>query len=156
MLRQIHIRITTGSIPVPVPDGSFQLWYATDERVLPSSYNLALSTRVDLVGGEATIEVESTTSNFVWVIQTFVYDQLGYTLNYKQVPEGSGLLEFEDLVEINPDTLLPGPGPESIWVAELNSLKLLIDNRPDIMILNAADPVPPGTIPDTIILRKVV
>ena len=159
-IRQIHISITQAGVsgPEPVPDGSYQLWYPTAKRILPSSYQLPTAVRVNLVNGQALIEKDSTTSAYCWAVQTFIWDELGSSINYKVVPDGAyaTILEFEDLLEVNPDTL-PVPGePLPMWVAEVTELTEAINNRPDILILNQGAPVPPGTIVNTIILRRAI
>lgn len=159
-MRQIHISITQAGEfgPEPVPDGSFQLWYPTARRILPTSYQLPTPVRVDLVNGQALSEKDHTTSAFCWAIQTFIWDQLGSSINYKTVPDGpyATILEFEDLTEVDPDTIAVPGEPSPMWVAQLTELTQAINARPDILILNQGAPIPNGTAVNTIILRRAV
>lgn len=159
-MRQISISLTRAGPngPEPLPEGSFQLWYPTAKKVLPRSYLVPAPTRIDLVDGQALITMEETDSYFVWAVLTFVYNQLKSDVVYKYVPPGDfdTVLEFEDLMEIDPSTIAVPNQPAPLWVAQLFTLQQGIQARPDILVLDLDDEIPAGLPENTIILRKAV
>ena len=74
--------------------------------------------------GVAWAELDPSTADWVWKFDERVQ---GGTIKYKRVPDSPTVVEYDDLVEVDPATLAE-TGLPSQWVAEAADLQDQIDN----------------------------
>jgi hypothetical protein len=83
-----------------------------DTVVLPAPF------RVDLVAGAADVTLAPTSSLWVWQIDEHLTG-CPARRTYAQVPDVA-VLDYTDLVSVDPTTLDPAPAPDPSWAAAMN------------------------------------
>lgn len=135
----IHIKLArptdTGTTPC---DGTIRLTpirrYITDHTVIvPDPFT------VDLTNGEATITIPDSDTTICWAITELPGTPQEYT-RYVQVPTTSETLEYTDLIDVNPTTLLPaavsaGPLLQIALAADAQAALAYSRTHPDTLVL---------------------
>ena len=84
--------------------------------ILPAGFD------VDLVDGEAIVELDATGPDWCW---TACEPTLRGAIRHFLVPDvGDDVLEYSELVDVDPATLEPSAEPEAAWWAIVESLPL--------------------------------
>ena len=93
----------------PDADGARLHLEAPDRLLLPASMPPAR-----LVGGEATLHLAPTGAGWCWqIIERTPRGKTRYVL----VPDSAAVLDYADLVDVDPATLAPTAEPEAAWWA---------------------------------------
>lgn len=135
----IHIKLVrptdTGTTPC---DGAIRLTpirrYITDHTVIvPDPFT------VDLTNGEATITIPDSDTTICWAVTELPGTPQEYT-RYVQVPTTSETLEYTDLIDVNPTTLLPaavsaGPLLQIALADDAQSALAYSRTHPDTLVL---------------------
>jgi len=115
--------MTTVRIDLRAPDGpatgSVQ-WTPTRRRSLEDHIVLPSPVSVPLVDGVALVELEPTGPDWAWKAQEWA---TGHTVRYVAVPDLPGLVQYTDLVDVDPSTLAPSAEPEAAWWAALEAVQ---------------------------------
>lgn len=77
--------------------------------------------RVDLVNGQALVDLRPTDANWAWYAQEKVKAGIRQIV---AVPDTTEVVEYTDLVEVAPGTLSPKAAPEAAWWLALSELEL--------------------------------
>ncbi len=135
----IHIKLVrptdTGTTPC---DGAIRLTpirrYITGHTVIvPDPFT------VDLTNGEATITIPDSDTTICWAVTELPGTPQEYT-RYVQVPTTSETLEYTDLIDVNPTTLLPaavsaGPLLQIALAADAQAALAYSRTHPDTLVL---------------------
>ena len=122
----IHIRITVPTITgVNVGAKGRLRWTPTLRRnVDPNTVVLPKGFDVDLVSGEARVNVAPTSANWCWKVEEGLY-KVGVpngTTRYVSVPDSETVINYIDLPDLDPSTLEPTAAPAAIWDVELSQV----------------------------------
>lgn len=116
--------MTLVHIDLRYPDGSpvrgFLDWTPTRRREVDDHFVLPAQVRVELVDGEASIEVASTEDG-AWAWRVEEHARYG-VVRYVLVPDDASV-EYTDLVDVDPESLEPVPDPGPIWQEELEEIR---------------------------------
>jgi len=144
-MTQVRIDIRKPSITgVNVPLIIGMVWSPSTQRVVNDALVVPESFSVTLGQTPTIIEVAPTQPDWVWRVR--------YTANsekfdrYLVVPNSATVVDFTDLVEVDPGTLSPQIEPEAAWWA---SVQYMLRG----VILAPSDPVPAGLPPGSLVFR---
>lgn len=123
----IHIRITVPTITgVNVGAKGRLRWTPTLRRnVDPNTVVLPKGFDVDLVSGEARVNVAPTLANWCWKVEEGLY-KVGVpngTTRYVSVPDSETVINYIDLPDLDPATLEPSAAPSAVWDVELSQVE---------------------------------
>ena len=122
----VHIRITVPTITgVNVGAKGKLRWTPTLRRnVDPNTVVLPKGFDVDLVSGEARVNVAPTSGNWCWKVEEGLY-RVGVpngTTRYVSIPDSEAVINYIDLPDLDPATLEPTATPAAVWDVELSQV----------------------------------
>jgi hypothetical protein len=136
-----------------------------DAIVLPAPFSATL------VDGVVTVEMAATSSDWCWRVDEVMPYGVASSTRFVAVPQSDLTLGYEDLVDVDPDTLDPAAEPEAAWnlalestdasVAWLDALVASMDAEIEALklqvplVLNEDDPIPPLTPALKLVVRSV-
>lgn len=103
-----------------VPTEGSMLWRPTRRRTIGSHITLPDAFAVDLVDGQASVDVAPTGLDWVWTVREMT--RQGIT-RHVQIP-ALGPVHYSALVDVDPATLDPAAEPEAAWWAVVEALPL--------------------------------
>lgn len=107
------------------PAEGIMLWTPSKRRNVSGYVVLPAPLRVPLVGGQATVNVDTTGLDWVWEVREQVH-HLRDVVRYVTVPE-TGPVAYGDLAVVDPNTLTPAPVPSNM----IDSTMAALSEDPD-------------------------
>lgn len=114
----------------PAPDGTYPpvdgvvIWTPTDRRIIegsPDTIVMPIGFKIKLP--ETTkVVVAPTGVDWVWRVDEQIKG-INRTTKYVAVPDTLEELDFNDLVEVDPETIEPAFDPEPVWLSWYEDLK---------------------------------
>lgn len=146
-MTQVHIDIRKPSITgVDEPMLVGMVWAPTAVRVVDDTLVIPESFSVTLNHADATVTVApSQLPDWVWRVR-YIANSENFD-RYLLVPDSPTVVEFTDLVEVDPATLDPAAQPEAAWWVALSSVSSPTDEQVQDAVdaYLAANPVTPTT-----------
>jgi hypothetical protein len=166
VLVTLHKPESAGNVPVP---GHIRAT-PTRRRTVGDTIVLPIPFTASLTAGVVTVELAANGADWCWRIEEMTSAMAIMATRYVAVPESGSTLGYEDLVDVDPDTLDPAVEPQAAWDLALENTDAVVaslDARLDVfeaehpiagsrvIVLDETDPVPEGTPAFTLIARAV-
>lgn len=105
---------------VDYPARGYVQWTPTARRDMEGYILLPKPFKTNLVEGEAEVELLPTTSQWYWKAEE-VFEGLREQVFYYVVPDSLTDIDYDDLIQINPETGGSGTVPSAAWAAALDT-----------------------------------
>jgi chitodextrinase len=127
---------SAGNIPAP---GGIRAT-PTRRRTVADAIVLPVRFTAQLTAGETIVELAPTGADWCWRIEEMTP---GGATRYVAVPESSETLGYEDLVDVDPDTLDPAAEPEAAWYVALTAALRTVMHS--VTVVTGSEPRPDTT-----------
>jgi len=118
VLVTLHKPESAGNVPMP---GHIRAT-PTRRRTVGAAIVLPIPFTVPLAAGVVTVELAANGADWCWRIEELTSAMATMAERYVAVPESGTTLGYEDLVDVDPDTLDPAVEPEAAWTVALRTL----------------------------------
>lgn len=116
----VRVKVSVPEVMGLEPAGGAIRWTPTKRRVAGDTVVMPKGFAVPLLNGAADIEVSATSADWVWRVDEQVPGATNKSL-YLAVPDLAEI-EYTDLIEVDPKTLVPTADPDPAWYAYVDTL----------------------------------